>query len=169
MLPASQQFWKEGCDHHSQDVSEWPLHRFDSLGAGYAVSESAGNTAVIVKRFRVFLLLPVVLGVDWYFTRMGATRGRARVPVPVFGLMFLALCFRTRRCCLLAAWCPVYPQVKNALVEASTWGLLLAVSALGLGTSLAAIAALGWRHIATLMVTTAIIVVIVTGGLLVLD
>jgi uncharacterized membrane protein YadS len=67
------------------------------------VSESAGNTAVIVKRFRVFLLLPVVLGVDWYFTRMGATRGRARVPVPVFGLMFLALCFRTRRCCLLAA------------------------------------------------------------------
>jgi uncharacterized membrane protein YadS len=54
-------------------------------------------------------------------------------------------------------------------VEASTWGLLLAVSALGLGTSLAAIAALGWRHIATLMVTTAIIVVIVTGGLLVLD
>ena len=28
------------------------------VGAGYAVSERAGNTAVIVKLFRVFLLLP---------------------------------------------------------------------------------------------------------------
>jgi len=33
------------------------------VGAGYAVSEPVGNTAVIVKLFRVFLLLPVVLGV----------------------------------------------------------------------------------------------------------
>ena len=31
------------------------------VGAGYAVSEPVGNTAVIVKLFRVFLLLPVVL------------------------------------------------------------------------------------------------------------
>ena len=33
------------------------------VGAGYAVSETAGNTAVIVKLFRVFLLLPMVLSV----------------------------------------------------------------------------------------------------------
>ena len=47
------------------------------VGAGYAVSEPVGNTAVIVKLFRVFLLLPVVLGVGWYFTRAGrqARRG----------------------------------------------------------------------------------------------
>lgn len=33
------------------------------VGAGYAVSGLVGNTAVIVKLFRVFLLLPMVLGV----------------------------------------------------------------------------------------------------------
>jgi uncharacterized membrane protein YadS len=139
------------------------------VGAGYAVSESAGNTAVIVKLFRVFLLLPVVLGVGWYFTRMGATHGRVRVPVPVFGLVFLALCLLNSAMPFAGGLMPVYAPVKDALVEASTWGLLLAVSALGLGTSLAAVAALGWRHIATLTITTAIILVLVTGGLLVLD
>ena len=62
------------------------------VGAGYAVSNAVGNTAVIVKLFRVFLLLPVVLGVGWYFTRMGVKHGEARVPVPVFALVFLVLC-----------------------------------------------------------------------------
>ena len=33
------------------------------VGAGYAVSETAGNTAVIVKLFRVFLMLPLVLAI----------------------------------------------------------------------------------------------------------
>lgn len=138
------------------------------VGAGYAVSDTAGNIAVVVKLFRVFLLLPVVLGVGWYFSRMGAARGRARVPVPVFGLVFLALCLLNSAMPFAGALMPVYTPVKDVLVEASAWGLLLAVSALGLGTSLAAVAALGWRHIATLTVSTAIILVVVTGGLLVL-
>jgi uncharacterized membrane protein YadS len=54
------------------------------------------------------------------------------------------------------------------LVEASTWGLLLAIGALGLGTSLAAIVALGWRHVATVVGCMAVIFAMVTGGLLVL-
>ena len=62
------------------------------VGAGYAVSTAVGNTAVIVKLFRVFLLLPVVLGVGWYFTRIGMKHGEARVPVPVFAIVFLILC-----------------------------------------------------------------------------
>ena len=60
------------------------------VGAGYAVSEPVGNTAVIAKLFRVFLLLPVVLAVGWWFTRTGAQHGDAKVPVPVFALAFLA-------------------------------------------------------------------------------
>ena len=59
------------------------------VGAGYAVSEPVGNTAVIVKLFRVFLLLPMVLAIGWWFMRQrGASRRgqgagaglRARVP-----------------------------------------------------------------------------------------
>jgi uncharacterized integral membrane protein (TIGR00698 family) len=136
------------------------------VGAGYAVSVAAGNTAVIVKLFRVFLLLPVVLGVGWYFTRKGMQHGEPRVPVPVFGIVFLILCAVNSVAPLMPALMPIYAPAKNVLVELSTWGLLLAIGALGLGTSMTSIIALGWRHIATVVATTAVILAIVTGGLL---
>ena len=50
-----------------------------------------------------------------------------------------------------------FALIKAPLIEASTWGLLIAISALGLGTSLPAIAALGWRHVATVTGTTVVI------------
>jgi uncharacterized integral membrane protein (TIGR00698 family) len=136
------------------------------VGAGYAVSETVGNTAVIVKLFRVFLLLPTVLGVGWYFTRQGKRHGEARVPVPVFGIVFLFLCAVNSAVPLVPSLLPVYAPIKAALVEASTWGLLLAIGALGLGTSVKTIFALGWRYIAMALASTIMIFVIVTGGLL---
>ena len=135
------------------------------VGAGYAVSVAVGNTAVIVKLFRVFLLLPAVLGVGWYFTRLGLKHGEARVPVPVFGIVFLALCALNSVMPLLPSLLPAYTPVKSGLSEASTWGLLPAIGALGLGTSIKTIVGLGWRHITTVLGATAVIFVIVTGGL----
>jgi uncharacterized integral membrane protein (TIGR00698 family) len=136
------------------------------VGAGYAVSVPAGNTAVIVKLFRVFLLLPVVLSIGWYFTRIGEKHGAARVPVPVFGIVFLALCVLNSAIPLLPSLLPAYAPVKSVLVEVSTWGLLLAIGALGLGTSNRTIIGLGWRHITTVLGTTVVIFAVVTGGLL---
>ena len=136
------------------------------VGAGYAVSAAVGNTAVIVKLFRVFLLLPVVLGVGWHFTRMGIKHGEARVPVPVFGIVFLVLCALNSAVPLMPALVPTYMPIKSVLVETSTWGMLLAIGALGLGTSIRTIIELGWRHITTVLGTTAVVFMIVTGGLL---
>jgi uncharacterized integral membrane protein (TIGR00698 family) len=102
------------------------------VGAGYAVSEPVGNTAVIVKLFRVFLLLCIL---------------NSAMP-------------------LAPSWMPVYTPMKSVLVEISTWGLLLAIGALGLGTSVKTIIGLGWRHITTVLGTTAVIFVVVTGGLM---
>jgi uncharacterized integral membrane protein (TIGR00698 family) len=138
------------------------------VGAGYAVSEPVGNTAVIVKLFRVFLLLPVVLAVGWWFARRGADTGDAKVPVPVFALVFLALCIINSVMPAFPALASVYTPIKAGLGQASTWGLLLAIAALGLGTSLTAIGALGWRHIATVTGTTLVILVVITAGLIVL-
>ncbi|MGH6665129.1 MAG: YeiH family protein [Pseudolabrys sp.] len=138
------------------------------VGAGYAVSVPVGNTAVIVKLFRVFLLLPVVLGVGWHFTRQGLQHGEAKVPVPVFAIVFLILCAFNSAAPLMPALLPVYAPVKQVLIEASTWGLLLAIGALGLGTSIKTIIGLGWRHITSVLGTTAVIFVIVTGGLMIL-
>ncbi|HZE47471.1 MAG TPA: putative sulfate exporter family transporter, partial [Xanthobacteraceae bacterium] len=60
---------------------------------------------------------------------------------------------------------PLYAGAKTVLVMASTGGLLIAIAALGLGTSIAAIGTLGWRHIATVGATTLVILVVVTAGL----
>lgn len=138
------------------------------VGAGYAVSDPVGNSAVIVKLFRVFLLLPVVLAVGWYFTRQGLRHGEARVPVPVFAIVFLILCLINSSVPFMPPLVPLYAPVKSVLVEASTWGLLLAIGALGLGTSVKTIIGLGWRHITTVVASSAVILVIVTAGLLVM-
>ena len=44
--------------------------------------------------------------------------------------------------------------------------LMIAIGALGLGTSITAIGALGWRHVAIVSGTTIVILVVVTAGLL---
>jgi uncharacterized integral membrane protein (TIGR00698 family) len=138
------------------------------VGAGYAVSEPVGNVAVIVKLFRVFLLLPVVLTVGWYFTRLGTAQRHARVPVPVFALVFLLLCIVNSIAPYVPAAAPLYAPAKSALGIFSTWGLLIAIAALGLDTSPAAVARLGWRHVATVSGTTVVILIIVTAGLMLL-
>jgi uncharacterized integral membrane protein (TIGR00698 family) len=136
------------------------------VGAGYAVSAAVGNTAVIVKLFRVFLLLPVVLGVGWHFTRIGQKHGEARVPAPVFGIMFLVLCVLNSIVPLMPGLMPVYLPIKSTMVLASTWGMLIAIGALGLGTSVKTIIGLGWRHITTVLGATSVVFAIVTAGLL---
>jgi uncharacterized integral membrane protein (TIGR00698 family) len=138
------------------------------VGAGYAVSEPTGNTAVIVKLFRVFLLLPVVLAIGWIFAQRAVASEASKIPIPVFALVFLILCAVNSLASSLPVIAPLFALVKAPLVEASTWGLLIAIGALGLNTSLPAIAALGWRHVATVTGTTIVILVVVTAGLLML-
>jgi uncharacterized integral membrane protein (TIGR00698 family) len=135
------------------------------VGAGYAVSEATGNTAVIVKLFRVFLLFPVVLVIGWSFARRAVKDGAGKIPVPLFAIVFVLLCLLNS----VAASFPAFQEIKAPLIEVSTWGLLIAIGALGLGTSLPAIAALGWRHAATVTGTTAVILAVVTAGLMLLQ
>jgi len=138
------------------------------VGAGYAVSEPVGNTAVIVKLFRVFLLLPAVLAVGWWFTRAGKQHGEAKVPIPVFALGFLALCLLNSIVPLVPGLTPIFTPLRAGLIEASTWGLLIAIAALGLGTSLTSLLRIGWRHIAVFAGTTCVILAVVLAGIFVL-
>src|SRR5215210_869697 len=135
------------------------------VGAGYAVSEPVGNTATIVKLFRVFLLLPAVLSVGWWFTHEGKEHGEAKVPVPVFALAFLGLCLVNSLLSRLPGLAPVYAPAKALLVQASAWGLLVAIAALGLGTSLTSLLRIGWRHIAVFTGTTLVILFVILLGL----
>ena len=136
------------------------------VGAGYAVSDEVGNAAVIVKLFRVFLLLPMVLSIGWYFTRSGAQHGAAKVPIPMFALAFLALCILNSILTPIHGLAPLFGPVKGAMTWLSTAGLLLAIAALGLGTSFGTLLSMGWRHIATLVSSAVLILGVVTVGLL---
>ena len=130
------------------------------VGAGQAVSEDARNIAVIVKLFRVFMLLPVVLSIGYYFAMRGTAANRAKVPVPVFAIMFLVFV-------LLNSWAPLPGVMKASLLFASNWGLLVAIAALGLGTAPAAILRVGWRHLLVIVTSTLIIAVVPLGWSLV--
>jgi uncharacterized integral membrane protein (TIGR00698 family) len=138
------------------------------VGAGYAVSEPAGNTAVIVKLFRVFLLLPVVLSIGWWFTSTGVRNVAGEIRIPKFAIGFLVLCIVNSLVPSVGGIVPAYDTVKAAGNEVSSWGLLIAISALGLRTSFAGVAALGWRHIATVTGTTIVILGTATAGLMLL-
>ncbi len=140
------------------------------VGAGYAVSEPVGNSAVIVKLFRVFLLLPVVLAIGWWFTRRGEAHGAAKVPAPMFAVVFLALCLLNTLMMAQPALSSAiaFPAIKFWLGEASKWALLIAIAALGLGTSLGAILRIGWRHVAVFMGATLGILLVVVIGLFLL-
>jgi len=136
------------------------------VGAGYAVSDGVGNSAVIVKLFRVFLLLPMVLAIGWHFTRAGARHGAAKVPVPMFAIAFLLLLILNSVLTPMTGLAPVYAPVKWLMTWLSTAGLLLAIAALGLGTHFGTLLSMGWRHIATLVTSGVMILVMVTIGLL---
>jgi uncharacterized membrane protein YadS len=111
--------------------------------------------------------LPLVLVVGWLFARRAvATAGK--IPIPMFALVFVALCVLNSVASAFPSTASIFAQVKGPLIEISSWGLLIAISALGLGTSLTAIAGLGWRHVATVIGTTLIILLVVTGGLILL-
>jgi uncharacterized integral membrane protein (TIGR00698 family) len=127
-------------------------------GAGYAVSDAVGDNAVIVKLFRVLLLVPMVLAIAWFFADRKAGAERARLPLPGFALVFLALV-------AVNSFGLVPDPLKAALVETSKAGLLLAIAALGLATSLGDIVRSGWRQSVVVIGTTFVILVAVAGGL----
>jgi uncharacterized membrane protein YadS len=112
------------------------------------------------------LLLPVVLAIGWWCMRKAASS--AKVPVPVFAFVFLGLCVVNSVMPGMTGLAPLYAMVKSWLVELSNDGLLIAISALGLGTSFAAIRMLGLRHVLTVTATTVVILAVVTATLLVL-
>ena len=138
------------------------------VGAGYAVSEPVGDIAVIVKMFRVFLLLPVVVAIGWWFQRQQAagTGGKdvSAPAVPAFAVAFLVLCVVNSILLASPSLKPLYLPIKQMLSQVSSWGLLVAIGALGLGTSLDSLLKVDWRQLVVFLAATVLILVIGTAG-----
>lgn len=135
------------------------------VGAGYSVSTDAGDTATIVKLFRVALLLPVVLVISFLLQRSGdatAASGESRPPLlPAFLVGFAALVVVNS-----LGWLPV--AVETGLQGASRWCLVLAIAALGTKTSLGDLMHVGWRPVVIVIGETLFVGVLVLAGLLAL-
>lgn len=130
-------------------------------GAGYSVSDSVGDTAVIVKLYRVFLLLPVVWILGIYFAGASSSNParRASVPLPMFAIVFTILA-------AINSLGLIPADVKQVTAEFSRWSLLIAVAALGLGTSIAALRDARGRDLLIMCGATLVLLAIVLGGLL---
>ncbi|MWP37030.1 putative sulfate exporter family transporter [Rhodobacter sphaeroides] len=125
------------------------------VGAGYSVSQEAGDTAVFVKLLRVALLIPIVTGLSLV---MGTGRGgeSGALPIPLFVLGFAALV-------VLGSAGLVPEEVKVALLSFSRWCLVVAIAALGTKTSLGRLAAVGGRPILLICTLTLLLALYALG------
>lgn len=113
------------------------------VGAGYSVSEDAGNLATLVKLERV-AMLPVVLLAITLATAKGGGKGAG---LPAFLVAFVA--------CLLINSAGLAPEfVQTGAADLSQWLLLTAIAALGVRTSLKAMLDLGPRHLILVVAET---------------
>jgi uncharacterized integral membrane protein (TIGR00698 family) len=130
------------------------------VGAGYSVSTQTGDTATIVKLFRVALLLPAVFTISFLFRAQGqAQAGGTRPPLlPAFLVAFAVLV-------AINSTGRVPPVLTNALQETSRWSLIIAIAALGTKTSLGDLARVGWRPIGVIVGETLFVGLFVLGGL----
>lgn len=120
------------------------------VGAGYAVSLEAGDVATYAKLLRVACLPVVVIVLSLTF-REARAPGERRV-FPWFAVGFAVILGLNS-----AGLIP--PAFRAGMEWASRWLLIAAIAALGMKTSLKAMADLGPRHIAVVVGETAILAI----------
>ena len=131
------------------------------VGAGYTVSETAGEAATLTKLFRVALLAPVVLAVALIFRERAETKGlKGLAPPPMLiGFIILAV--------LNSLGLLPQPFVLAA-TYLSTVCLATAVAAIGARTVLADLRELGWKPMVLMVSETVYICLVLLIGVLLL-
>lgn len=127
------------------------------VGAGYAISSEAGDTATVVKLVRVAMLLPVIL-VASAIARRGSDASEAiRPPIlPWFLAAFLALVLVNR-------WIPAPALAVGN--ELSRWCLLTAIAAIGAKTRLGELAAVGIKPVLLMLGETLFLAALVLAAI----
>lgn len=127
------------------------------VGAGFTVSEEAGNVATFTKLLRVAMLLPVVMTLSFLLRARDGGGGEWRLPG--FLVVFAALVLLNSAGLIPA---PVLAAIKSV----SRWCLVTAIAALGMQTSLKAMADVGGRAIALIVAETLFLALLVLGILI---
>ncbi|MEM8744593.1 MAG: YeiH family protein [Pseudomonadota bacterium] len=129
------------------------------VGAGYSISEQAGDTATFVKLLRVAMLMPIVLILSLVF-RNDDTVGEGRhLPVPLFVIGFAMLVFIGS-----AEWFPT--NIKTVLLDLSRWCLIISISAIGMKTALKSLRDVGGQAVFIICAETVLLALFVLAFLL---
>lgn len=125
------------------------------VGAGYVVSDEAGDVATYVKLLRVAMLPVVVLALAFVF-RGSKTAEAGAASFPWFAVGFAAL--------LVANSTGLFPSLIRDSVElVARWLLIAAIAALGMKTSLRTMFNLGFRHASVVVAATVFLFFLATG------
>jgi uncharacterized integral membrane protein (TIGR00698 family) len=132
-------------------------------GAGYVLSPAVGDAAIVVKLFRVALLVLVVLLASVAFASSTVADGSSKPLrwaglVPWFLWMFLALV-------LLNSLGAFTNQAQQTFAQVARACLVVAIAALGVKTSFAQLTQAGWRPFLLIVAETAWIAVVVLVGI----
>ena len=130
------------------------------VGAGFSISEQAGETATLVKLLRVAMLAPVVVLATLILRSTSEPDpSGARPPlIPGFVLAFILLA-------MLNSFVTLPPVLLAIAVDGSGWLLLTAIAAVGLKTRPAEIMKVGKPAAALLVAETLFLAVVVALAL----
>ncbi|MEM9838333.1 MAG: putative sulfate exporter family transporter [Pseudomonadota bacterium] len=131
------------------------------VGAGYTISDEAGETAAIVKLMRVACLVPAVMAIAIISRKdRSANLPSEAAPqlVPFFLIGFLAIM-------LANSIGLVTPTMTSVAAELSRWALLMAVAALGVRTSIKAMGGLGAAPVMALVLQTVALATLAAVGI----
>ena len=128
------------------------------VGAGYIVSDQAGEISTLVKLIRVACLVPVVIVISLIMHRKRSADAAKEPLLPWFLVAFVVLVVVNS-----LGWIP--ERVHDVLTPVSSWSLLTAVAALGVRTSLKSLAEVGPAPVGVMLAQTVFLAIFVIGGL----
>ena len=130
------------------------------VGAGYSISDETDNTATFIKLLRVAMLLPIVAVLALLFREGPGTEGKKRFPIPYFVLGFAILVGLGSH--------ELFPEtLRQVVLDISRWCLVVAISALGMKTSLKSLGDVGGQAIALICGETVFLAILVLASLLI--
>ena len=125
------------------------------VGAGYSVSEEAGDLATLTKLVRVAFLMPVVVCILLVIRLKFTPAKEAKTPgVPGFLIAFV--CFM-----LLNSAVDIPTQITSYVTDISRFALVVAIAAIGMKSNLAQITEVGFKPVVILVAESIWIAVLV--------
>lgn len=127
------------------------------VGAGFTISETAGETSTLVKLIRVSFLAPIVVLIAlWWRAHETPSDGQRPPLIPGFVLGFLALA-------TLNSFGLIPAYIGQLLAGLSGWALLAAIAAVGMKTDLRNVVQLGLGPIILITAETLFLATLVLG------